>query len=149
MRFSRIVLRGSVAGVAAGVLLGLFLKIVENVFGIKVYTLLLNVDYIPILKEFPLPEIVEFSLHLIISVVVATVLYYVVARGEWSRGQMVFYVILLCSLLGVFLYPTTALSERTPPIDSVSAIFFWLIGHTLYGGVLSLFYWKNKSKTYC
>ena len=36
--------------------------------GYKVYTLLLNIDYIPILNEFKFPEVVEVIFHLIVSV---------------------------------------------------------------------------------
>ena len=136
--------RGSVAGLIAGIWLGLFFKAMEVIFGIKVYTLLLNIDYIPILKELTFPEIVEFSLHLVISIALAIVLLYVIARYKWGKRQIIFRTIVICLVIGAFLYPTTALSERTPPITSISAILFWLLGHILYALVLGVFYCKHK-----
>ena len=64
-----LMVRGSFAGFISGLFLGLFLKVIQHQFGIKVYTLLLNVDYIPVLKEIKFPEIIEFSFHLLISIV--------------------------------------------------------------------------------
>jgi len=45
MDLSRFVVKGSIAGVLSGILLGLFLKTIEIRWNIKVYTLLLNIDY--------------------------------------------------------------------------------------------------------
>ncbi|WP_203363610.1 hypothetical protein [Bacillus sp. REN10] len=134
---------GILAGIVSGIFLGLFLKVIEVGLGIKVYTLLMNVDYIPVIKEFALPEVIEFSLHLIVSIVLAMILFYMIKKGRWTNQQIIFRTVAICFLIGVLLYPTTALSDRTPSITSLSAIFYWLVGHALYGGVLSLFYLKK------
>ncbi|CAM3958823.1 hypothetical protein [Mesobacillus zeae] len=62
-------IKGAAAGLVSGVFLGLFLKVIEFSTSEKVYTLLLNVDYVPVLKRYQFSELVEFVLHLIVSVV--------------------------------------------------------------------------------
>lgn len=62
------------SGLAAGSLLGIYLKFIEHFTSFNVYTLLLNVDYIPGLNRLELPEWVEFLLHLAISVLLSAVL---------------------------------------------------------------------------
>jgi hypothetical protein len=47
--------------------LGLFLKFAERVSGVKVYVLLLNIDFI--YRE-PLPELFEVILHLAVAVMI-------------------------------------------------------------------------------
>lgn len=129
-------LKGSSAGLLAGIILGLFLKFIESVTGIKDYTLLLNVDYIPILKDIKLPELIEFLLHLIVSVVLGVFLYTYLMNKDWPNEQKVRLVVKVSLLIGLLLYPTTLLSDRTPEITNVYSFFFWLVGHGLYGLVL-------------
>ncbi|RSD29053.1 hypothetical protein [Mesobacillus subterraneus] len=120
------------SGVVAGIFLGLFLKAVEYITGLKVYTLLLNVDYIAILKDYAFPEFVEFVFHLVISVLLSLVTYYYLLK----RTSKMRLVINLSLLVGFLLYPTTMLSDRTPEINSTYAFLFWMLGHGLYGVVL-------------
>jgi hypothetical protein len=134
---------GIIAGLMSGIFLGLFLKIIEVFTEVKVYTLLLNVDYIPLLKEFSIPEPVEFLLHLIISVIVAVVLFSILKKYQWAQKQIMFRTIFISFLIGVLLFPTTALSDRTPELTSISALSFWLLGHLLYGWILTLFFIKK------
>ena len=68
---------------SSGVALGLFLNLIESVIGLKVYTLLLNVDYIPILKNFKLSELIEFLLHLVVSVVLSLVIHVYLVNKDW------------------------------------------------------------------
>lgn len=121
------------AGIAAGILLGLFLKIIEHITTLKVYTLLLNVDYVPVLKELKLPELIEFALHLVISVLLSILLAIFLKSKNWSRGRSLSWVSLVCLTVGLLLYPTTVLSNRTPELIDLAALLFWLVGHLLYG----------------
>jgi len=120
----------------SGVFLGLFLKLVEITTSNKVYTLLLNVDYVPIIQRFELPEIIEFSIHLFISVVMSVSLLFFLNKKNLPTNKRVLLVILLSLVIGVLLYPTTALSNRTPSLTDLTAFGFWLLGHSLYGGIL-------------
>lgn len=121
------------AGIAAGILLGLFLKIIEHITSLEVYTLLLNVDYVPLLNELKLSELVEFALHLVISVLLSIALAIFLKQKNWSRRRSLFWVSLACLAVGLLLYPTTVLSDRTPELSDPVALLFWLAGHLLYG----------------
>ncbi|EWG11631.1 hypothetical protein [Cytobacillus firmus] len=136
-------IRGIFTGLLSGTFLGLFLNIIEISTGIKVYTLLLNVDYFPILKNYHLPESIEFVFHLIISVIVAFSLLFIIKKYRWNRTQIIVRTLLTTFSIGVLLYPTTALSDRTPELTSLPAIFFWLLGHLLYGLLLSSLFIKK------
>ncbi|KON86404.1 hypothetical protein AF332_05930 [Sporosarcina globispora] len=135
--------KGALSGLISGTFLGLFLKMIEYASGVKVYTLLLNVDYIPILKDYHFPEAIEFAYHLIISVVLAVSLILLIKKYRWNRLQIIVRTLLITFSIGVLLYPTTALSDRTPEITSIYAIVFWLSGHLLYGLLLSIFFIKS------
>ncbi|MGG4343568.1 hypothetical protein [Paenibacillus lautus] len=121
------------AGTVAGIFLGLFLKMIEQVTSLKVYTLLLNVDYVPVLKELKLSELIEFALHLVISVLLSIALAIFLKQKNGSRGRSLSWVSLVCFSVGLLLYPTTGLSDRTPELSDLPALLFWLAGHLLYG----------------
>lgn len=129
---------GIIAGVLAGIFLGLFLKIVEHHTGFKVYTLLLNVDYIPLINRLSLPEWIEFVFHLIISILLSVVFVLFFRTKKWKPKQRIKVVIFVSMIIGVLLYPTTALSSRTPELSSYPAWFYWLLGHALYGWILGI-----------
>lgn len=130
-------------GMLSGIFLGLFLKMIEISTDIKVYTLLLNVDYFPILKNYNFPESIEFVFHLIISGILAVCLFFIINKYRWKRTQIITRTLFITFTIGVLLYPTTALSVRTPELTSISAMFFWLLGHLLYGLLLSIFFIKS------
>lgn len=121
------------AGIASGIFLGLFLRMIEHVTSLEVYTLLLNVDYVPVLKELKLPELIEFALHLVISVLLSILLAIFLKSKNWPRARSLSWVSLLCLAVGLLLYPTTVLSNRTPELTDLNALLFWLAGHLLYG----------------
>ena len=133
-----IVLKGSLAGIIAGLVLGLFLKWMETLSGSKVYTLLLNIDYIPFLK---FNEFGDFVLHLLVSIPLAIMLFLLALRFRWTRG-IILRMVIFSFIVGILLYPLTLLSERTPAIDSVISISLWLIGHIIYGWTLGFIYCK-------
>jgi hypothetical protein len=101
-----------------------------------VYTLLLNVDYVPFLNHLTLPEIVEFGLHMIISVMLAFGLNFYIRRKGFQEETIHRFVISVSLVVGFLLFPTTVLSERTPSITNTYAYLFWMVGHWIYGLVL-------------
>jgi magnesium-transporting ATPase (P-type) len=128
--------QGIFAGVASGIILGLFLKWIEQTTNHKVYTLLLNVDYIPLLMRLSLNESVEFALHLVISIVISLFFVWLLRRSRWSPRENFSFIVAISLLIGILLFPTTMLSTRTPELTDFGALFYWIIGHVLYGGVL-------------
>ena len=111
----------------------------------KVYTLLLNVDYIPFVNQFNFPEIVEVSFHLIVSIVLSVCLSIFIAylKIELPNKVLLFYTG-ISFLIGLLLFPTTALSTRTPPITSIPSLTYWLAGHVLFGLILAILYIKRE-----
>lgn len=127
-------------GIVSGIVLALFFKIVEQMTGDKVYTLLLNVDYIPFINQYQFPEIIEVLFHLIVSILLAFfLLVFMMYKHISSPKYIVVWSVFICLVIGIVLYPTTAFSIRTPPLLSMSAIFYWLTGHVLYGVILGWF----------
>ena len=133
---SRKILHTFVYSLIAGIFLGLFMKWLQNVTGYKVYTLLMNVDYIPILKEYIFPAWVEFTFHLIIAVMLAYVIVWIAWKKHYTSKQLIWFTIGVNSMIAIALYPTTALSNRTPALFSFPSFGLWLVAHIAYGIVL-------------
>lgn len=120
-------------GLLSGTIFGLFLKLIEQMTNKKVYTLLLNIDYIPLLKELNLTEGSEFGLHLIVSVFVTYILFYGLKNAQ--RQYQIKYYVVLNMMIAMMLYGTTVLSERTPNLFDLEAQLYWFLGHILFGTI--------------
>ena len=128
-------------GLISGLLLATLLKIVEYITHLKVYTLLLNVDYIPYVNTFVFPELVEVCFHLIVSFALAICLYLlIVFRKNSSRKQIIFICTFVCFIIGATLFPTTIFSERTPAFTSIPSFSYWMVGHIMYGFILGILF---------
>ncbi|MFD2612655.1 hypothetical protein [Paenibacillus gansuensis] len=140
---------GLVAGLAAGIGMGYLLKGIENGTGSKVYTLLLSVDYVPGLRDIITTEFAQFGIHLVLSVAVAA-LFSLGYRTNSARGKRLAVIAGASVLLGVVLFPTTALSSRTPELSDAAAFGWWLLGHLMYGlivgAVLQLLFERNPGR---
>ena len=122
--------------IISGGIFGLFLRAIQQFTGKKVYTLLMNIDYFPILKDLKLSEIVEFSLHILVSITVVIVLYY--GLRKVGHEQRVSTYIWLNVLIGGLLYLTTTFSERTPELTDMIAFTYWLVGHAIFGVLVGI-----------
>lgn len=122
--------------IISGGIFGLFLRAIQQFTGKKVYTLLMNIDYFPILKDLKLSEIVEFSLHILVSITVVIVLYY--GLRKVGHEQRVSTYIWLNVLIGGLLYLTTIFSERTPELMDLIAFTYWLFGHAIFGVLVGI-----------
>lgn len=125
----KLFIRVLVTGLLAGAFLGVMLKIVEQLTGEKVFILLINVDYIPVMQDWKMTGEQEFMLHLLVSVVLVFVLYFSL---ENSSHQLVLYIV-INTAVGGLLFLTTTLSERTPNLTDMGALLYWLIAHSTYG----------------
>lgn len=123
-------------GIISGIFLGAFLWLVQRLTSLKVYTLLVNVDYIPVLKEWNMGSFIEFSLHLIVSVLLVFMLYEIFKRMSMAYSLLPY--VLANGAIGLFLYGTTAFSQRTPDLFDFYSLSYWLLGHLLYGVVVAL-----------
>lgn len=126
-------------GIVAGLVLTLFFKMIQSWTDYKVYTLLLNIDYIPFANQFQFPEIVEVSFHLVVSIVLSFFLVMLIRRFQTkSTVKIIVLCVCISFLIGALYFPSTLLSDRTPPITSLPSLFYWMIGHVLYGYILGI-----------
>src|SRR5690625_6560625 len=79
-------------GITSGLILGGVLGIVQQFTNKKVYLLLMNVDYIPIVKDWNVGPVMGFIFHLIVSVAV-------VLRSEEHTSELQSRGHLVCRLL--------------------------------------------------
>lgn len=136
IRQGRLLVAYAATGLLTGVLLGLALKAVQHLSGHEVYRLLLNADYVPVLKELPLNEAGEFAIHLVISIVLCMILGLIGQRFARRGRPSSIAAAVATAAIGALLYPTTLLSSGgTPPIDSLPSWFWWLTVHTVYGAL--------------
>ena len=92
-------------GLISGFVLAALLKVVELITHLKVYTLLLNVDYIPYINTFTFPELIEVSFHLIISIALAVCLYLLFVHLKiTSRQQIIVTATAVCFIIGIALF---------------------------------------------
>lgn len=125
-------------GMLSGIILGLCLKWIEWLTSKQVYTLLLNVDFIPIIGPIQWPEWVEFVFHLLIAAAIGIVFVYIVGK----LINMSIRKIVLCSFLLTLptiplYFPLTLLALKpTPAVDDAVAIFYWTAGHLVFTAAL-------------
>ncbi|RSK26887.1 hypothetical protein EJF36_08410 [Bacillus sp. HMF5848] len=131
---------GFIAGTFSGVALGVFLKLVESFTDIKVYTLLLNVDFIPAIGDIAWPEIIEFLFHMIIAWLLGIVVAFLLFKLPIMSPLKVVVICFAITLPTFFLYfPLTYLSQKdTPALTDFIAFFWWVVGHILFALILSL-----------
>ncbi|MGE7919263.1 hypothetical protein ACQKM9_09960 [Viridibacillus sp. NPDC093762] len=147
MRKKDFLIKSIIAGTIAGLFLGFLFKYVEVTFNIRVYTLLLNIDFIPILGKYNYPETVEFLLHLLIAVGLSAFMVYIIYFKKLIKRHQLIVVVLVSVLIALVYFPTTVLSNRTPDFTSIEALVVWIVGHLLFGIVLASLYFilfKNK-----
>ncbi|KZE37213.1 hypothetical protein AV656_11580 [Bhargavaea cecembensis] len=135
------------AGIISGIVLGAFLWAVEEQSGRRVYTLLMNVDYIPVVNAVTYPAPIEFLFHLIVSVILSTVLLWLVRRLRMLGSRIIVWLITVNALVGVLIWPVTSLSERTPAPDDWASFAWWLAGHALYGTVLGWIFCDTEDQS--
>ncbi|WP_010531483.1 hypothetical protein [Lentibacillus jeotgali] len=97
----KLVIRLLFAGIIAGTILEVMLKGIDVFTGKKVYALLLNVDYIPVMRKWQMTEVQAFLLHLGVSVVIVFGLYFLLKRTR----KMVLWFALTTFLIGGFYFP--------------------------------------------
>lgn len=143
-RHAKGIAMASLYGLIGGFVLTFLFKWAESVTGEKVYTFLLNVDYIPVVGTIAFPEWIEVSFHLIVSIAVALGFYIMYQlRPHWKNRALAICTI-VSVIIGVALFPTTALSARTPEITNSVALLYWLLGHAIFGAVLGIFFTREK-----
>jgi len=148
MPFTRTgLLRAVLYGLVSGLFLAALLKIIEDFTQFKVYTLLLNVDYIPYIKTFVFPEYIEVGFHLIVSIVLSICLYLLIINLKISsRKKIIILCTFICFIIGAALFPTTTFSDRTPAFTSIPSFSYWILGHIMYGCIMGILFARYLTK---
>ncbi|WP_223700374.1 hypothetical protein [Sutcliffiella deserti] len=122
--------------------MGLVMKGLEALTSKEIYTLLLNIDFIPYMGEQNYSEPIEFFFHLLIAIFIGVmfgwILNYFKVVSKWRKYMLS----LLITLPTVFLYfPLTILAVKaTPPVSDVQSFTLWTICHLLFAILLPAFY---------
>ncbi|WP_409305288.1 hypothetical protein [Peribacillus sp. SCS-155] len=132
---------GMATGLLSGLILGFLLKLFESISGIRVYALLLNVDFLPAIGLTEWSEAWEFSFHLVTSLAIGVA--YTVLTSAWmiqkASGQFIvsFLLVLPASLL-YFPLSFWAVEMLTSPSD-LRGFGLWTAGHIVYAFCLPIF----------
>ncbi|MFC4403228.1 hypothetical protein [Gracilibacillus xinjiangensis] len=130
-----------ILGTISGVVLGCFLWFIEKLSNIKLYTLLMNVDFIPGV-EGDLSPVLEWFFHIVIAWLIA--LLYLSLQRILSKRYHKPAALLLSITAAISYFPLTLIAKKeTPSADDVIAITLWFIGHVIYGMVLYILAKRN------
>jgi hypothetical protein len=121
----------AIIGVIAGTVLAALLGIIQELTNKKVYELLVNVDYIPVVKHWQVGPVMGFLFHMIVSICIVFALYFILANWQLQRKVAIY--LLANTFGGALLFSLTALSESTPAFTDPAAFSFWVAGHAVYG----------------
>lgn len=135
-------LKGVWIGFWSGLILGLLLKWIQSVTGENVYTLLLNIDFIPIIGDVQWSEVTEFIFHMIVSLVIGIVFVFLAKRRKYTFGQLVILSLLISIPLPFlfFILSSLAVTADVPAVNDWNAFLYWVFGHLTYSLLLPIFY---------
>ncbi|MGE6368518.1 hypothetical protein ACQKDD_06200 [Planococcus kocurii] len=135
-------LKGLWIGFWSGLILGLLMKWIQSVTGVQIYTLLLNVDFVPVIGTIQWSEVTEFIFHMTISLIIGVVFVYLAKRRNYSFGQLVL-ISLLMSVPFPFLYfllSYFAIEANVPAVTDWGAFLYWVFSHLTYSLLLPILY---------
>ncbi|WP_101843462.1 hypothetical protein [Halobacillus sp. Marseille-P3879] len=136
---------GIYIGTTSGLALGIYMWFAELITGKRVYTLLMNVDFIPFLGEVNWPVFVEWLFHLVVSWAAGILFCYLFMKKikiTMMRQWIAAFVLSGAAALSYF--PLTVLAmKQTPSLTDGEAIALWAVGHMIYAIVLKSSYYRT------
>lgn len=135
-------------GIFSGILLGLLMKLIQSVTNVKIYTLLLNVDFIPLIGNIQWPESIEFLFHVLISIIIAFVFVVIAERLHIEDSLPKLWVLsfLLClPTLGLYFILSALAIKEVPEWNDWRAFGYWSIAHLFYVWLQPMLYRKKRS----
>ncbi|MDN7241379.1 hypothetical protein QWY14_06220 [Planococcus sp. N028] len=135
-------LKGIWIGFWSGLVIGFLLKWIQSITGVKVYSLLLNVDFIPIIGSVNWSEPAEFSFHIVTSLIFGIIYVYLAKRRPYPFGQLVLFSLILCVPLYLLYFPLAvlAVNPTLPGVADGEAILYWIFAHLAYALALPILY---------
>jgi hypothetical protein len=139
---------GILIGTLAGILFGLLMKAIEVLTGKLIYTLLLTVDFIPIIGSIQWGEFVEFIFHLILSIGIT--LLYIYANKQFPIQSFLQYLnraflFMLPFLPLYFILSLLAIREVADATD-MTAFLYWVLAHIVFAYLLAIGNWIVRNK---
>ncbi|MGI2327333.1 hypothetical protein [Planococcus sp. YIM B11945] len=136
------VIKGIWIGFWSGLLLGLLLRWIQSVTGVKIYTLLLNVDFLPVIGAIDWSEPMAFSFHLFVSLILGIIFVYLAKRRAYPFGFLVMVSLLMCVPLYLLYFPLAllAVTDQVPSATNLEAILYWIFAHLTYALALPILY---------
>ncbi|MDG5470153.1 hypothetical protein P6709_00245 [Jeotgalibacillus sp. ET6] len=134
------VAKGTVLGLLSGFLLGFILKGMEKASSLKVYTLLLNIDFIPVIGDIRWPEWIEFLFHLIIAVIIGIIYWYGAQKINGWAKLLVFAFLLTFPVIFLYFPLSLIAIKEVPEPDNMTAFGLWSAAHFIYMFSLPVFY---------
>ncbi|MBT2581817.1 hypothetical protein [Planococcus sp. ISL-109] len=136
------ILKGLWIGFWSGLILGLLMKWMQKVTGVRIYELLLNVDFIPTIGQVDWSELTEFVFHLIISLVIGIVYVYLAKRRKYTFGQLTILSLILTLPTYLLFFPLSflAVEADVPSPTDIEAFLYWILAHLTYALLLPVLY---------
>jgi len=143
----RIIVDSLIIGLLSGFLMAILLKLIEAITDVRVYTLLLNVDFIPIIGQMKQPEPIEFLFHIVISIVITFIFIFLadrlVLRDSFRKLLLLSFILCLPTISLYFPLSTLAI-RNVPEWNDWLAFAYWCIAHLFYAWLLPIFIYKKK-----
>lgn len=117
-------------GFAAGIVLIVFLKIVQSVNGSTAYILLFNFDYIPIIQDLKPEWFFGYVFHFVTCIVSVIVLFDLLKMVGWQKRIIPYLIVYTIGGGGLFFL--TALSEKPPAPNDGMAWLYWTLAHAVF-----------------
>lgn len=115
----------------AGTALLAVLKIVMLLTGNPAYILLLNFDYIPLIKDLRPVWLFGYIFHFVTCIISVFALFYILSSKGYHKKIAPY--IIVYTLGGGALFFLTALSPQPPAANDYLAWIFWTCGHAIFG----------------
>ncbi|WP_228548273.1 hypothetical protein [Sporosarcina obsidiansis] len=129
-------------GVIAGIVLALYLKVIQLLTGNQAYILLFNFDYVPVIQDWEPQLLIGYLFHFLTCIASAVVLFYLL-RFVHLEFRIWPYV-LVYTVGGGILFSLTGLSDQPPAITDGAAWFYWTMAHAVFGLIVGslIKHWK-------
>lgn len=119
-----------IIGIVSGVVLALFMKIIQIFTGSKAYHLLFDVSYVPLLKSIQPVWLAEGIFHFSTCIGSIVILYELLRLKNWQKN--IWGYLIPISVGSAALYTLTLLAEDTPALTDYNSWFYWFIGHLFF-----------------
>jgi len=123
-------------GTIAGILLACFFYIPEVLFGINLYTFLLNIDFLPLPDSVLFNEPFQFVLHIIIAIFL--IAFVDVICKVYNHPYQI--SLIINGIMSFTFFPLYHLAVEKPFSAPLTLPFLiWLIGHILFAIIIAFF----------